>query len=175
MIQYIKGDLIQEFDKRNINILIHQCNCTTGIQVAGFAKALQNKYPKINKSLEFKGDKFGKAYYTSHKDSLIFNCFSQYYPGKPSNSSFMNNGLKLIDSHKTRLEALRQCLNFIIEDYIQEGDNVAMPLIASGLAANKELKQGLTDLEYFVKHIEPTVKDCFKNMLDRINLKVYYL
>lgn len=48
MIKYKQGDLIEAFEKGEINIIAHQTNCTVGMG-AGIAKKITDKYPELNK------------------------------------------------------------------------------------------------------------------------------
>ena len=67
---------------------------------------------------------------------------------------------------------LKQCLILVKNHYIiQSHFKLGIPLISSGLAADKQLKGTMTDLEYFKKYIGPIVEEELKDL----DVTVYYL
>lgn len=173
MITYIKGDLIKAFESGEINIIAHQCNCQ-GNMGAGIAKLLANKYPELKQTDKERCDLFkdeperlvGRySLYEPNEKQVIYNIYSQYFIGSP----------------KTGFDTFEQRLNWLIRAlwYIKgntrylKGDsieplNIGIPLIASGLAKDKN-KPHTSDLDYFQKYIASHIENIFDN------LKVYYL
>lgn len=154
--KYIKGDIIKAFENNDIDVILHQCNCVKG-HGKGIAQTLFQKYPEINIPYIsfYKGD-YKPIYLRDNK--WIINMYTQFYPGPPVNEG---------DSFKIRMEWLKECLKRISYSF---GDlTVGMPLIASGLAADKNLKGNMSDLEYFKKYIAETVENYLPNA------KIYYL
>lgn len=97
--------------------------------------------------------------------------YSQYYPGSPKENTTH------FDTFMQRCAWLKQCLSdlksysdYLISVYNKEV-KIGLPLIASGLAADKKLKGDMTDLEYFKKYIAPIVEEELKDL----DVTVYYL
>lgn len=177
-INYIQGNIIDAWENNEINALAHQCNCVTR-QVSGFARALFIKFPKFSEHhftyIENNPSCFNTIYYEIENNKALINIYSQYYPSGPNNLFFVRNGIYYVDDFETRCDALKNCFKTIFENVILEnqGLNLGIPLIASGLAADRNLKNNMTDLEYFVVHIEPILKNIELNNNFKIN--VYYL
>lgn len=150
--QYIKGDIIEAFENNDIDIIIHQCNCTAG-HGKGIAKVLSTKYPEINipHIWVYKGDY--KPILVGNSNKWIINMYTQVYPGAPTKDK--------TDSFETRLKWLDRCLKGIAYSFRYK--IIGMPLIASGLAADKEIKGSMSDLEYFKAYIAPTVEKRIPN------------
>lgn len=199
MIQYKQGDLLEAFNKGEVNTIIHQCNCTVGMG-AGIAKLLASAYEGLrdfDKSTrkhyidDIKSPNLLIASHTAfqvhsvnevaHKDKKrILNVYSQFYPGPPRKDE------EMFDTFDNRIAWLKRAL-IDIYNYMLVGSysvNIGIPLIASGLAADKNKKlqikqnnKGLTDKEvsfyYFKKYIEPLFKDI--SDLKNASVTVYYL
>ncbi len=172
---YKQGDLLIAFKDDEVNVIMHQCNCTVGMG-AGIAKEIAREFPivnLINDELLDQSDIEGKCYpiaITNKK--YIVNLYSQYYPGAPSEREILfgeNKGN--LDTFRQRLNWLRKSLKMYVEEYSNKDDIIGLPLIASGLAADKNKKNGLSDLEYFKKYIAPTIEEELQNF----NVTVYYL
>jgi len=151
MIKYIKGNLIQMFKENQFDYLLHQCNCfNSGV---GFAGALFNEYPdtKPLPQYSYTHVRLGTNDYKPTLNGMIVNMFSQYNPGGCTDTG--------VDSFPIRIKALELCLKEI-NDSISVYAKIGMPLIASGIAADKVNKQGKTDLEYFLRYIAPLVNHC---------------
>lgn len=177
-INYIQKDIIDALRKNEINAIAHQCNCVTK-SVSGFANVIFNEFPMLGEGhFEYIKDKsscFNTTYTYIENDKYLINIYSQYYPAGPSNLFFTHNNVYYNDDFKTRCIALENCLKNIFNQALLENRelNLGIPLIASGLAADRTLKSNKTDLEYFKLYIEPILQ----NVLSETNFKinVYYL
>jgi len=171
---YKQGDIIEAFEQDEIDILIHQENCENLNYFAGFAKKLHQKYPELT-VLHQKHCKPKKEYIkgtilpyivSENPLKIIYNLYSQIYRGQPSIDK------QYVDSFEVRRSLLRECLETVNNHYtLFESAKIGIPLIASGLAADKKLKGSMTDLEYFKKYIEPI----FMEELSSYSITVYYL
>jgi hypothetical protein len=172
--KYIQGNILDAFEQNEINVLLHQENCEGLSYFAGFAKVLHQKHPELTK-LHQEYCKPKKEYvkgtilpYIVSEEPLkiIYNLYSQIYRGQPSNNK------QYVDSFEVRCELLRDCLNSVKTHYtLFESGKIGLPLIASGLAADKRLKGTMADLEYFKKYIAPIVEEELKDL----DVTVYYL
>jgi hypothetical protein len=61
------------------------------------------------------------------------------------------------DDFETRLQWLKDSIKDMM-DYCNDNDVIGIPLLGSGLAADKNKKGNLTDLEYFQKFIQPEIE-----------------
>lgn len=154
---YKQEDIFEAFDRGDINVILHQCNCTEGMG-AGFAKKVALKY----KDVKDVDASFREHNLVSPEELLgigvcipmwenraICNLYSQFYTGSPKTGLF--------DNFNQRRNWLRKALIQVsesLDEYGIEGQ-IGIPLIASGLAADKSKKGSMTDLEYFKKYIEP--------------------
>ena len=186
MIHYIKGDVIKALETNKITSIAHQCNCTVGMS-NGVAKVINNKFDGIHlfdKNIRELDNPIGTSHkYKIDRDKTIYNMYSQYYPGPPSSKLFNYKlalsiyndyrfgNLEVPDSHYNRINILAECLKQIKDDVSANNIKLGIPLIASGLGADKSLKRSLSDLEYFKQFIDPIVKDIFKE----VDIYVYYL
>lgn len=163
MVKYIKGDLIQMFKENQFDYLLHQCNCFDS--GAGFTRALFNEYPDAKPLSQYSDAhvRFGTNDYKPTPNGMIVNMFSQFNPGGCTDTG--------VDSFPIRIKALELCLKGINDSTSVYYAKIGMPLIASGIAADKVNKQGKTDLEYFLHYIAPLVNHC---LLDR-DITVVYL
>ena len=185
IIEYIQKDIFKAFEEREFNFFLHQCNCTAGMG-GGIARIIKNKFPFVsavdnkliqydNFQIEFPLKTYGNAFLTKvFDDGYIVNLYSQYYTGNPTDDT-------MYDTFSGRKTALRRAFKFFLIqvealDLIGESIELGMPLLASDLAADLELKEGMNTLEYFQRFIE----DCFieTKLINGdipINIKVYYL
>ena len=168
--KYTNGNLITAFKEGEINAIAHQCNCTFGLG-AGIAKIIADEFPHVveldrkhresNKNTPEKI--LGSYLTTSCNYGWIANLYGQFYTGSPANDYF--------DTFEQRCNWLRSSLLKLIETPRFKFDfdlKWGIPLLASGLAADRNKKIGLTNLEYFQKYIEPLIpKD--------IDITVYYI
>ena len=159
--KYIQGDLIQMFKENQFDYLLHQCNCFNSD--AGFARALFNEYPDAKPLSQYSDAhvRFGTNDYKLTPNGIIVNMFSQFNPGGCTRTG--------IDSFIFRIKALELCLKEV--NNLQGLFKIGMPLVASGLAADKTLKGKLTDLKYFNVMISGTVK----TYLDNHDVTIVYL
>lgn len=160
MLTYHNKNLFE--DVEIIDVILHQENCISNYY-KGFAKILRGileiKWTECDRT--FGGVQMG---YNELNNIEIYNLFSQYYPGSPTN----NREIK--DDMAIRCLKLMQCLR-TIEYLVNKDKYIAIPLIASGLASDKKLKNNMSDIEYFKTYIAPIIDV----MLDGYNINVYYL
>lgn len=168
--KYIKGDILEAFDKGDIDVLLHQTNCTSGTNLAGIARLIYNRYPQTKKA--FEGSSFGRCYFTSTGFQTIVNMNCQFYPGAPSETFFlMSNLYQLQDNFHNRSVALMHCLTEV-ENSFSDDIIIGLPLIGSGLAASSSKQlENLTDLDYFIKYIANLIKPLTKEF----KVNIYYL
>jgi len=154
---YVPGDLIKNFKAKDFDFIAHQCNCHTigggisGVLIENFPRVLEVHNLFIN--VFGRKDLYGKTALTDTTFGDIFNLYSQYQPGACSNHK---------DSFEQRCAKLKECLTFINKEYPNR--SIGLPLIASGIAADKKLKKDMSDLEYFGKYIAPIVEKCLPDM-----------
>lgn len=168
--QYINKNILTAFREGEFNVLLHQTNCVTGERVSGIAEKIFNEYPEaLQKHL--RKPIFGNyTYWSNNEDKMIININSQYYQGGCSDLLFIHStGYEIRDNFHNRLNALRNILTNINFFHSFENQEIGIPLIASGLGADRKLKGSMRDLEYFQKFIAPTVEKYLPNC------KVYYL
>lgn len=196
--KYIKGDLLKAFDKGEINIIAHQCNSANvayGGFGAGIAKAIRDRYKgidELDKKTRANTNPIGQAISFDIDNKRIYNLYSQYFIGSPSNKLFTCDLSLQIDSTEfketydipdnfmNRLNWLKTSLTLMSNDLPfnhtneltgEDSIKIGIPLLASGLASQKDLKKNLTDLEYFKMYIAPVVQDT----LGGYSITVYYL
>ena len=169
MIKWIDGDIINLFKSNNYDYLIHQTN---GLNVhnGGVARIISQTYPQLKDKRILTADNFGSFYLTETDNGSIVNLVSQWYLGNPTEAFITNSMVR--DNFENRLKALTTALTEFFDSIIYslsysfelEPDyNVLCPLIASGLAADKQLKENKTDLEYFKEYILPTIEEVLSN------------
>ena len=150
-INYIEGNLIEMFKEGKINIIAHQCNCFH--LGAGIAGQLIKEFPQLQIPNYKSGiNLYGSVDYFDTEYGGIINLYSQFMGGGCDPTG--------IDSFATRKTMLKKCIisfNETLTTFIKEGKSFkfAIPLIASGIAADPERKKGKSDLEYFNKYILP--------------------
>jgi hypothetical protein len=169
-----KGNLIKMFNEEKFNCIAHQCNTELNSELCGgiagtifktyntasfFNNSIINTYKLIRYSL------LGQCRTCKvDKNKIIFNLYSQYSVSNPT---------KGIDSMQCRLSYLKQGLEEVKDFMILNNyNNLGLPLIASGLAKQKEFYD-VSDLSYFKEYIMPTIKEVFKTT--NINITIVYL
>lgn len=177
-IHYRKGNIIDALKTNEFNALAHQCNCVSR-GVAGFANVLFTEFPELAikhyEYIENNPNCFSTILTENINDKLLINMYSQYYPGQPNTAIFYQNGIMYRDDIQSRSEALTTCLKAIFELSYNKNIHLAMPLIASGLAADMRLKNDKTDLEYFLLHVEPIVEQSLNEDNQNITITIFYL
>ncbi len=184
-IEYIQGDIFKAFEDKHFNFLLHQCNCTVGMG-AGIARIIKDKYPSVSKmdnklihydvfQNEFPLKVYGNSFINKvDENKYVVNLYSQFYIGSPEKVD--NN-----DNFYGRKQALKRAFkHFLIQveslGLINKTIEIGMPLIASDLAADSDLKEGLNTLEYFQRYIEECfIESKYIGESIKINIKVYYL
>lgn len=160
----INKDILLALKEGEIDYLLQQCNCV-GLNGAGIAKQIVKTYPQVDKDNKAMKGQFGQysaVQVNSEPYRAIVNLYSQYYIGSPSNKVFTYD-YEIADNFKNRTIALRKALkqfrNDILSNKLPLG-KIGLPLIASGLAADKELIGKFKDnLEYFKTLIYPIVEE----------------
>lgn len=90
-IEIIDGDLIEAFDKGEVNVIGHVVNCQ-GVMGSGIAKSLRDRYPEVyqcyvefSHEFPYKEDLLGCAepvYFSSSR--IVWNLFAQLRYGSPT-------------------------------------------------------------------------------------------
>lgn len=165
--EYIQKNILTAFREGEFNVLLHQTNCVTKDRVSGIAKSIFEEYTKaLQAHLNY--CVFGEISFHTQDDKTVVNCNSQYYGGSSSNMQFyLDTDYSHSDNFQNRLVALENCLIGVKNLFYN--CEIGLPLIASGVDADKSLKGSMRDLEYFQKFIAPTVEKYLPNC------KVYYL
>jgi len=195
MLIYINKDIFEAFDRGEINILCHQVNCEGLSYFAGIAKIIHRKYPELTKkhidfcNQSYMKDVFGQILvHRISTNKSIVNLYAQIMRGKPKkfplvaklekNPNYNGNLTDKYfiekfyeDSLSHRMKALENCLKQIHSKYVDEDVVIGMPLIASGLASDKNLKGDMTDLKYFKEYVAPIVEKELKDL----KVLVFYL
>ena len=103
--EFEKGDLLDLFDHKKIDILVHGCNCFNTMG-AGIAKKIKEKYIDAYNAdlLTIKGDKNKLGTYSISKineTQYIINAYTQYYyfGKRPLNYEALRNVFKLINKN----------------------------------------------------------------------------
>lgn len=85
--QVVKGCLIDNFEKGNVNIIAHQVNCQ-GVMASGIAKTIRSSYPEhfsdyldVYKMYNDKSYLLGLTVNTILENKIIIGLFSQYQYG----------------------------------------------------------------------------------------------
>lgn len=198
MIQYKQQDLLLALDENKVNIILHQENCEGLNRFAGIAKLIHKKFPKLTdlhiNHCKNHNNLLGSYIILNENDKLICNLYSQYYRGEPSNRyrpSIVNGvSCELPDDMEYRIQALKDSLKLAFENIVENITlynlselNIGIPLIASGLASNKQLKQSMSDLEYFKQYIYHIIEYAYNHYIKQYcsennipcSLTVYYL
>lgn len=164
---YEQGDLLQVFAEKRFDAIAHQCNCV-GNMGAGIALKLAQTFPELEEldREHCKGapeDIYGSLLIYNTQYGGIINLYSQAWPGP------CQNGSKSADHYTVRCQKLGDALVKIPSDI----KTLAIPLIASGLAADPVLKGKNSDLYYFNHYVKWVFELALK---DRdIDITVVYL
>jgi len=158
----INGNIFEGFENSG-DYILHQTNCTIlSKDCSGIAKSIFTLFPDAaieNDIVIHYNDPYIMLGDYSGCD-MILNLYGQFYPGGPK---------RALDSFDCRISYLKEGFSKINKYYKE--NTIRIPLISSGLAADKDKKGKLTDKEYFDKYIKPIVIE----FLPDINVKVYYL
>ena len=164
MITYKNVSILDAFQSGEINTILHQTNTCCGMG-AGIAAVLAKKYPilrdsdKNYRSVVFNPE--GSILVNEVENKRIINLYAQ-------KNVFMSPG----DEFETREGWLRNCLFQVKQLLIKDPTlKVGVPLIASGLGADRYRKLNKTDKEYFEHYIAPIIEE----ELSGIPITVYYL
>jgi O-acetyl-ADP-ribose deacetylase (regulator of RNase III) len=163
MIKYKKSNLLDAFIAKEVNIIGHQCNFCCGLG-AGVAKKIAELFPKIaSEDYLFRNNvenSIGKILFVEVKENMyIYNLYAQ-----------INTYYTQQDTFEKRLSWLKTCLKEM-KKTLSFDDRIGFPLMASGLAANQELKGSMSDLDYFKLYIHSIVDE----VLGQYNVTIYYL
>jgi O-acetyl-ADP-ribose deacetylase (regulator of RNase III) len=159
IIKEIGGDLLDEFQKGNIDILVHGCNCfhTMG---AGIAGQIARKYSQVAEEdarLTLEGSIFKLGNYIAVEigNQEIINAYTQYEPGP-----------------NFEYAALIKVLTSLNTDYKDKGMFFGFPLIGCGIGAgNWELVKRIInactpDLKVIIVHYDSGIKDMGQTEID---------
>ena len=125
----IKGNLLDAFDRGDVDVIAHQCNCFCNMG-SGIAPQIAKRYPNAYRAdlNTTQGDAsklgtFTKVYVNhGHSKGLVYNLYGQYrYGGQ---------------SMQTNYYALKRALNAMQKDLndLDKGDRIiGLPLIGCGL------------------------------------------
>lgn len=163
MIQYKKGDLLKAFASKEVGVILHQENTEGLRRFSGIAKQIHDSYRGLTTKHVLvcqRPDVFGSIVVHKVEEGTIINLYSQKYRGAPSKR----------DTFEERIEALKSCLNKV-KQVVSKEDKLGFPLIASGLASDKNRKGNLSDLEYFEKYIASIIEECIAGY----DVTIYYL
>lgn len=163
-LEYINKNILTAFKEGEFNVLLHQTNCVTKDRVSGIAKSIFEEYPKALQAHLEKAEFANYSWFQLDKKQHIINCNSQYYQGACNEYFFDYKGFTMPDNFQNRLNALKEVLYLV-----NRMGKFGIPLIASGIGADRTKKNSMRDLEYFQKFIAPTVEKYLPNC------KVYYL
>lgn len=103
-----EGDLLNEFENGDVNVMVHQANCfcTMG---SGIARQIRERFPEAYEAdcKTERGDKnkLGKFSHCVIKGKVIINLYSQYEFGNPARNTDYNalyDGLTLIRDKLTK-------------------------------------------------------------------------
>ena len=179
--KYKQGNLISALETGEIDVLIQQSNCEGLSYFAGIAKSIHSKFKGLTETHVKHCKKphvFGTSLIYNTDKGDVINLYSQLFRGPPLGRTKLVKPLEpaevytettYTDSFDNRLEALKTSLNSV-SDYLKD-KQVGIPLLASGLGADRELKGTMDDLEYFKKYIAPIVE----RELEGLDITVFYL
>jgi O-acetyl-ADP-ribose deacetylase (regulator of RNase III) len=132
IIKVVKGNLLDLFDNREFDAIVHGCNCFNNMG-AGIAKQIKERYPSayVEDCKTKKGDKHKLGDYTY--TTLVDDFLPGYLQG--SNQRYVINAYTQYDykGHKpVDYEAIRKVFTLINRDF--EGFKIGIPKIGAGLA-----------------------------------------
>ena len=163
MIKHKEGNLLDMFDKGEFDIIMHQCNCF--YLGAGIADQICKRYGIKRKIEGLPLDYYGNSEFIHigdvQQNKYIVNLYTQFQGG-PCDS-------KGLDSFQVRSRHLEYALEQVKSQIIDFNEiynvkmKIGIPLIASGIAADQSKKDGMSDLEYFIKYIQPVFEKVFSN------------
>ena len=93
--QYVQGNLLDAFDHKDFDLIVHGCNCFH-LMGAGIAGSIHERYPLAyyaDVKFSEKGDfgKLGSYTYVQLEQGIIINGYTQYRPGKcPTDQLYAN-------------------------------------------------------------------------------------
>ena len=125
-IQCRKGNLLDAFDAREVNVIAHQCNCFNTM-ANGIAPQIARRYPEVREADDATspGDRLKLGTFTKYQtdDSVIFNLYGQFYYGKEQkNTDYVALG-----------EAMIKMRNWLDDHYVADVVKIGFPKIGCGL------------------------------------------
>lgn len=99
MKEYIKGDLLELFEKGEVNHILHCCNCQ-GVWGSGIALQIKKKYPGAYRTYKQHEKNFGlklgtESMYSHSWEQAIFNLHAQEFYGRTKGKRYVDyNALK---------------------------------------------------------------------------------
>lgn len=146
---YQQGNLITNFKNKKYDLIGHQCNVFH--LGAGVAAKLLEDFPEIqvqDDTLDAPNRRYGNYSSLTTEYGDIVNIYSQFRPGACEDVG--------LDTYVNRLDHLIKALKQI--NMVYTGKHIGLPLIGSGLAASRELKQDRDDLTYFRMFVAPIIE-----------------
>ena len=116
--EIVKGDLLQMFNCKRFDIILHGCNCKHVMGV-GLALTLQKEYPAILEHDKLNKRNPGDILPVNTVNGVIVNCYTQIYPGF---SKGYNN-----DTSMDRYRYIKECLMKVDSKY--KGKRIGVPYI----------------------------------------------
>ena len=129
MIIYRKGDLLEAFEKGEVNVIGHGVNCK-GVMGSGIAKQIKDKYPLVLRLYEAKffmidsdwDELLGNTQYIPvSTEKGIYNLFIQLNYGRDKNTRYCS------------YDAIDSCF-YMLEASLKEHHIIGIPKIGAGLA-----------------------------------------
>lgn len=152
ILKTVTGNLITMFKNGDFNEIAHGVNCHHAMG-SGIAPQIANAYPEVRKcdnDTQY-GDhnKLGKCFFTSTKDGIVVNMYTQFYPGKEDKTVLYNS--------------IRQCFKqlnsltkkpVIFQD-LEKDDywTLGIPMIGSGIAGGN-----WNVIEKIINEVTPNIR-----------------
>tara|TARA_R110002033_G_scaffold10739_1_gene34666 strand:+ start:104 stop:604 length:501 start_codon:yes stop_codon:yes gene_type:complete len=159
IIKEMGGNILDEFQKGTIDVLIHGCNCfhTMG---DGIARQIKDRYPQafeVDVDESVHGSIYKLGNYTTAKigDQEIVNAYTQYEPGSNFEYSALIKALVSLDTK-----------------YMIEGKIIGLPLIGCGIGGGnweyvkKIINACMPDLKVIIVHYDSGIKDMGQTEID---------
>lgn len=150
IIKEVKGNLVDAFLNKDLNIIMHGCNCFNNMG-AGIAKEIKERVPQAYREdlRTIKGDKSKLGTYSKATTfyGTIINAYTQYHYGRPK------QGKECLLEY----DALEQIFININKEY--PNTTIGIPFIGCGLAGGDWDK----------------VKDIINKVTPDLNIVVYFI
>ena len=125
--KYVKGNLLDAFDRGDVNVIAHQCNCFNTMG-SGIAPQIARRWPVVqdadDTTLPGDKDKLGKFTHAWVGDSVVFNHYGQFYYGRQRGGDTDYVSLAL---------AMRRMCVWLDTHYVADIVKIGFPKIGCGL------------------------------------------